>query len=563
MCEEDRARHRGRIMMQAAKKTRRLGSARPDEAEVDIDDAGERSKEKRPSRQLRDRELMLAQEKTGFLPGATLETLVPTIMRVREAMDSDIVEELRPREEVMIEALGEGTRLQVRSITSGLLGWVSTRTIGDAMDLVRLKYEAPGEAYGPGAIATVASESAIMRETEAMDSPKVMDCPSGERLRVLGYPIGRRVKVERLKTGDVGWVSATAQEGVRLLKLSEEQPWRAEAFAVGAIIVSFRTVILRSDESTKSAILLECQAGEECIIAQRGEGFRLKVRHLSTATVGWVSSASSQGAFLFGLKSEGLRVGQGVETAAQVTVREDEDLTSRVVEEVAVGERCTVIAPPVGRRVKVQVARTGATGYVSSVTKDGHLLLLPDEADGDSREASAHEAEAASARCSKDVEVVVETLGVAASRPSGRSGSSKGATEVGAADGRAAAAATKPNEASGSILSQIADAIGPTCSAGCAALRGDTCASFVKTAADAAKAAGRALTGKAAAEDVDDPAPRRVRAVASVGYTSRQANTTFDKWEGFREEPKLPLGAQEMPGGCLFCMFAKIKLSRH
>mmetsp|Transcript_45330 Transcript_45330/g.130880 ORF Transcript_45330/g.130880 Transcript_45330/m.130880 type:complete len:679 (-) Transcript_45330:66-2102(-) len=324
--------------------------------------------------ELKGRRRLMACEQVGMIPGATVETISKVIMREGEDMTSNEVAELKAGELFVIQALGFGRRIKVRSVATGQEGWVSKSSAAGG-DLLALKYEAPGEAYGPNAEALVDTAPVIMRQGEDLESEKVCDCQPGERLRVLEAPTARRVKVERLETGEVGWVSATGQDRARFLKLVREQPERASGFVVGAVIESLRAIVMRAQESRESKNLRECTVGEQFVLIELGADCRMRVRHMDHGTVGWVSSASTHGGFLFNVRSPGFRKGQAVETVSKVVVRETEDLRSAPIGAIDVGEQVVILEPPLGRRLKVKACSSGAVGWVSSFTEEGEQLL--------------------------------------------------------------------------------------------------------------------------------------------------------------------------------------------
>jgi len=328
--------------------------------------------------ELKGRRRLMACEQVGMIPGATVETISKVIMREGEDMTSNEVAELKAGELFVIQALGFGRRIKVRSVATGQEGWVSKSSAAGG-DLLALKYEAPGEAYGPNAEALVDTAPVIMRQGEDLESEKVCDCQPGERLRVLEAPTARRVKVERLETGEVGWVSATGQDRARFLKLVREQPERASGFVVGAVIESLRAIVMRAQESRESKNLRECTVGEQFVLIELGADCRMRVRHMDHGTVGWVSSASTSGGFLFSTRCVGFAQGQVVQTVCKVIVRESEDLKSAAVGDLPPRQQLVIVAPPVGRRVKVRACDSGMTGWVSCLTEEGEQLLWRDD----------------------------------------------------------------------------------------------------------------------------------------------------------------------------------------
>mmetsp|Transcript_74493 Transcript_74493/g.216002 ORF Transcript_74493/g.216002 Transcript_74493/m.216002 type:complete len:797 (-) Transcript_74493:292-2682(-) len=329
--------------------------------------------------ELKDRCRVIASDRSGFVPGATLEVLHATIMREGQSLKSPKICEFESGERLLILDLGVGRRLKVEALSTGQVGWVSRSAQRANRRLLALKYPSPGAAVGPGAVLAVGADHMIMRKCMDLESEKICDCPPNGRLRVIEEPAGRRVKVERIDTGEVGWVSTAGENRKRYVKLVQEMPWRREGFAIGAQIESLRTVIVRAEEATSSKMIAEYDVGEEFVVFELGAGCRMRVRHLS-GTMGWVSSASAHGGFLFSVKRESLVPGQSVETTSDVIVREGVDLASPEITEVGAGAKAVVLEPPEGRRVKVRLSSSGAIGWVSVLTQKGQLLLRPDTA---------------------------------------------------------------------------------------------------------------------------------------------------------------------------------------
>jgi len=330
--------------------------------------------------EMKDHHQTIANDRSGFVPGATLEVLHATIMREGQSLKSPKICEFEAGALLVVLDLGEGRRIKVEALSTGQAGWVSTRDQSANRRLLALKYLSPGTAVGPGAVVIAGVDHLIMRKEMDPESEKICDCPKNDRLRVIEEPVGRYVKVERIGTGEIGWISASSEKcKVRDIKLVEEMPWRREGFAIGAQIESLRSAIVRTKEATSSKVIGEYGAGEEFVVFELGAGCRMHVRHHS-GTVGWVSSASAHGGFLFSVKRESLVPGQCVEATSAVIVREGVDLASPEIEEIQAGAKAVILDAPEGRRVKVRLVSSGKIGWASVLTKKGQWLLRPENA---------------------------------------------------------------------------------------------------------------------------------------------------------------------------------------
>eukprot|EP00428_Durinskia_dybowskii_P019617 CAMPEP_0170217242 /NCGR_PEP_ID=MMETSP0116_2-20130129/8283_1 /TAXON_ID=400756 /ORGANISM="Durinskia baltica, Strain CSIRO CS-38" /LENGTH=1246 /DNA_ID=CAMNT_0010467869 /DNA_START=69 /DNA_END=3809 /DNA_ORIENTATION=+ len=181
--------------------------------------------------------------------------------------------------------------------------------------------------------------------------------------------------------------ASVLKKGLSIARMSSRDSICSALFDLqpGDMCETVAPVTVRQEESLESEVVMELQVGTTLDVIEVGEGRRIKVsvgKHRAGKTEGWISSRTKINEPLVMKCNEDVKlatmdfeVGGMHEVKAMVTVRAAEDLDSDVITELKPGTTVRILELGVHNKRRAKVGSEWHTGWISTTTKAGELLI--------------------------------------------------------------------------------------------------------------------------------------------------------------------------------------------